>query len=200
MSPASLSVPDDLPAVDARIPGLAVRAALATVGILLTVLVYGSSGWVAVGVIFSLLSAWAPEYLLSWMLIVFLALGELGRPAGLTWQLLVLIAGVHLLHLLGMLALALPWRSWLQPRAFERPLLRFIAIEIPVQLLAVAALLLFAPNAHGQRPLTVAAFSVVGAVALAGLALLLLRRKAEDVRQREQPHRTETLTGASQIP
>lgn len=149
--------------------------------------VYGSSGWVAVGVIFSLLSAWAPEYLLSWMLIVFLALGELSRPAGLTWQLLVLIAGVHLLHLLGMLALALPWRSWLQPRVFERPLLRFIAIEIPVQLLAVAALLLFAPNADGHRPLTVGAFSVVGAVALAGLALLLLRRRADDARQPVAP-------------
>jgi hypothetical protein len=175
-----LSPPDDLPATDARIPGLTVRAALATVGILLTLVVYGGSGWVAVGVIFSLLSAWAPEYLLSWVVVVFLALGELSRPAGLSWQLLVLIAGVHLLHLLGMLALTLPWRSWLQPRLFERPLRRFIAIQIPAQLLAVATLLLFAPNAHGHRPLTVAEFTVIGAAALAGLTLLLLRRRADE--------------------
>jgi hypothetical protein len=178
MSLPELSPPDDLPAADARIPGLAVRAALATVGILLTLVVYGGSGWVAVGVIFSLICAWAPEFLLSWVVIVFLALGELSRPAGLSWQLLVLIAGVHLLHLLGMLALTLPWRSWIQPRAFTQPLRRFLTIQIPVQLLAVAALLLLAPNAHGHRPLTVAEFTVIGAAALGGLTLLLLRPRA----------------------
>jgi hypothetical protein len=172
--------PSDLPAADARVPAITVRAALATVGILLTLMVYGTSGWLVVGVSFSLLAAWAPEYLLSWVVIVFLALGELDRSAGLTWQLLVLIAGVHLLHLLGMLTLTLPWRSWLQPRIFARPLLRFIAIQIPVQLLAVAALLLLAPNAHGHRPLSIAAFTFLGAVALAALALLLLRRRADE--------------------
>jgi hypothetical protein len=176
---SELTPPTDPPAADARIPALVIRAALATVGILLTLVVYGTSHWLAVGVPFSLLAAWTPEYLLSWMVIVFLAVGELARPAGLTWQLLVLIAGVHLLHLLGMLALALPRRSYLQPRAFERPLLRFVAIQIPVQALAVVALLLLAPNAQGQRPLTVAAFQIVGAVALAALALLLLRRRAD---------------------
>jgi len=41
--------------------------------ILLSLVVYGSSGWLAVGIIFSLLAAWAPEYLLDWVLIVFLA-------------------------------------------------------------------------------------------------------------------------------
>jgi hypothetical protein len=126
------------------------------------------------------LASWAPEYLLSWMLIVFLALGELARPAGLTWQLLVLIAGVHLMHLLGMLTLTLPWRSWLQPRLFKRPLLRFISIQFPVQLLAVAALPLLAPSTHGHRPLNVAAFSILGAVALAALALLLLSHRGDD--------------------
>lgn len=180
MNLSELRPPSDLPAPDARIPALTVRAALATVGILLTLLVYGTSGWLTVGVLFSLLAAWAPEYLLSWAMIVFLALGELARSAGLTWQLLVLIAGVHLLHLLGMLTLALPWRSLLQPRVFTRPLLRFVVIQIPVQALAVVALLLLAPNAHGRRPVTVGAFSIVGAVALAGLALLLFRRRTDD--------------------
>jgi|SRR5579863_8972344 len=180
MTLPDLKPPDDLPAADARIPAIVVRAALAIVGILLTLMVYGTSGWLAVGVLFGLLAAWAPEYLLSWVLIVVLAVGQLGRPAGLTWQLLALIAGVHLLHLLGMLALALPWRSLLQPRVFERPLLRFLAIQIPVQVLAAVALLLLAPDAHGRRPLTVAAFTIVGAVALAILALLMLSRRVDD--------------------
>jgi hypothetical protein len=179
MNPRELVPPSDLPAADARVPGLVVRVALAILGSLLTLVVFGASGWLAVGVIFSLVAAWAPEYLLTWLVIVFLALGELGRPAGLSWQLLVLLAGVHLLHVLGTLALALPWKSWLEPRVFRRPLLRFVAIQIPVQLLAVVTLLLFAPNAHGHRPLTFAAFAIVGAAALAGLTLLLLRRRAD---------------------
>lgn len=180
MNLGDLVPPSDLPAPDARVPGVAVRLALAIVGILLTVVVYGSSGWLAVGIMFSLLAAWAPEYLLDWVLIVFLALGELSHPAALSWQLLVLLAGVHLLHALATLALGLPWRSWIAPSVFTRPLLRFLAIQIPVQLLAVVTLLLLAPNAHGHRPLTVAEFTLVGAAALAGLTLILLGRRADD--------------------
>jgi hypothetical protein len=179
MNLGELVPPRDLPAADARVPGVAVRLVLAIAGVLLTPVVYGSSGWLAVGIIFSLLAAWAPDYLLTWVLIVFLALGELGRPAALSWQLLVLLAGVHLLHVLATLALGLPWRSWIQPSVFTRPLLRFIEIQIPVQLLAVVTLLLLAPNGHGHRPLTVAEFSVVGASALAGLTVMLLGRGAD---------------------
>jgi hypothetical protein len=180
MNVRELVPPPDLPAADARVPGLAVRLVLAIIGMLLSLVVYGSGGWLAVGIMLSLLAAWAPEYLLVWLLIVFLALGELNRPAALSWQLLVLLAGVHLLHVLATLALGLPWRSWIQPSVFTRPLLRFLAIQILVQLLAVVTLLLLAPNAHGHRPLTVAEFTLVGAAALAGLALLLLRRRADD--------------------
>ena len=181
MNVRDLAPPQDLPAADARIPALAVRLTLAIVGTLLSLLVYGSSAWLAVGIIFSLLAAWAPEYLLGWAVIVFLALGELNRSAGLSWQLLVLIAGVHLLHVLATFTLGLPWRSWIQPRAFTQPLRRFLMIQIPVQLLAVATLLLLAPNAHGHRPLTVAEFTVIGAAALGALALLLLNRRVDDL-------------------
>ena len=176
MNLRELVPPDDLPAADARIPALLVRCVLAILGTLLSLVVYGSSGWLAVGIIFSLLAAWEPEFLLGWLVIVFLAIGELSRSAALSWQLLLLLAGVHLLHVLSALTLELPWRSWIQPSVFTRPLLRFIAIQVPVQLLAVVTLLLFAPNAHGHRPLTVAEFTIVGAAALAGLALLLARR------------------------
>jgi hypothetical protein len=180
MNLRELAPPPDLPAPDARLPAVAVRLALAIIGTLLSLIVYGTSAWLAVGIIFSVLAAWAPEYLLGWVVIVFLALGELNRPATLSWQLLVLIAGVHLLHVLATFTLGLPWRSWIQLRAFTQPLRRFLTIQIPVQLLAVATLLLFAPNAHGHRPLTVAEFSVIGAAALAGLTLLLLNGRTDD--------------------
>jgi hypothetical protein len=72
-----------------------------------------------------------------------------------------------------MLALELPWRSWVQPKLFVPPLRRFLVIQVPTQLLAILALLLLAPSPDGHRPLTIAGFGVVGALALAGLALLL---------------------------
>lgn len=177
MTRARLALPPDLPAAGARIPALAVRIALVLVGALLSLLVYGTSGWLALGVLLALFAAWQPEYLLAWLLIVFLAMGQLGHRATLSWQLLALLAGIHLLHLLASLALMLPWRAWVQPAALMLSLLRFIAIQIPVQLVAVAALLLLAPSAHGQRPLIGPAFTVIGAAALAALALLLLRRR-----------------------
>jgi hypothetical protein len=80
-----------------------------------------------------------------------------------------------------MLTLELPRRSWLQPGVFLAPLRRFVAIQVPVQALAVVALLALAPSPSGHRPLHAGAFAVVGAVALAGLALVLLRaRPSED--------------------
>ncbi len=180
MNVRELFPPDDLPATGARIPAVAVRCVLAILGALLTLLVYGTSGWLAVGIIFSLLAAWAPELLLAWLLIVFLAIGELSHSAALDWRLLLLLAGVHLLHLVSALTLGLPWRSWMQPSVFTRPLLRFLAIQIPVQPLAVVTLLLFSPSAHGHRPLTVSEFTILGAVALAGLALLLLGKGTDN--------------------
>lgn len=175
MNLRELGPPADLPA-EARLPAVAVRVALALVAALLTLMVYGYSGWLVVGVLFGLLAAWQPEYLLAWPLIVFWGIGELGREATLSWQLLVLLAGVQIFHLLAMQSLALPWGSWMQLSAFAGPLRRLVAIQLPVQLLAVGALLLLAPAAHGQRPLSLAAFTLVGAGALSGLALLLLRK------------------------
>jgi hypothetical protein len=177
MSLRELMPPADLPAADARIPGVAVRAVLALIGVALTLVVYGTSGWLAVGIILALLAAWAPEMLFAWLLIVFLVIGQLGRQATLSWQLLVLLAGLQLVHVLATLTLELPWRGWVQPAVFAVPLRRFIAIQVPSQLLAVVALLLLAPNAHGHRPLTLNGASVIGAAALAVLALLLLRGK-----------------------
>jgi hypothetical protein len=165
--------PADLPLTGARIPAVVVRAVFAIAGVLLSVVDYGLSGWLAVGVVLSVAAASSPQYLLGWVLILFLAAGRLAHHVSLSWQFLVILFGLHLLHVLAMLALVLPWRSWVQPRVFLAPLRRLLVIQVPTQLLAVIALLLLAPSADGHRPLTVAGLAVVGAVALAGLALLL---------------------------
>lgn len=164
----------DLPTAGAHVPGIAVRPALALAGSLLALLVFGSSGWTVVGILLAVSAAIAPRYLLGWVLILLLAVGELRHPASLRWQLLVLIAGLHLLHVLATFALELPWRSWVQPAVFRGPLLRLVAIQLPVQGVAVLALALLAPAHDGHRPLTAAVLAPIGAVALVALALVLL--------------------------
>jgi hypothetical protein len=175
MNLSDLIAPADRPAPEARIPAVVFRVALALVGALLSLVDYHLSGWLTLGILISLGAAVFPQQLVGWGLILFLAVGQLARHPGLSWQLLVLIAGLHLLHILAMFSFDLPVRSWIDPAICARPLLRFITIQVPTQALAVIALLALAPRADGHRPVTVAAFALIGAAALAGLALLLLR-------------------------
>jgi hypothetical protein len=168
-----VGLPPDLPDAKARIPVVAIRATFVIAGALLCLVVYGLSGWLVVGIVLIVAAVVAPRYLLGWGLIMFLAAGQLAHRAALSWRFMVLLAGLHLLHILAMWVLELPWRSWVQPGVFRAPLLRFIMTQIPIQLLAVLSLALLAPHSNGHRPLTVAGLAVVGAVALAGLALRL---------------------------
>jgi hypothetical protein len=180
MKLAGLTAPTDLPSAGARVPALAVRAIFLIAGLLLSMVDYGFTGWLAVGIVLSVAAAWSPRHLLAWGLVLYLAAGRLAHHASLSWQFLVILAGVHLLHVLGMLALELPSRSWVQPQLFLAPLRRFLVIQVPTQLLAILALLLLAPSPDGHRPLTIAGFGVVGALALAGLALLLSGPRRDD--------------------
>ena len=131
-------------------------------GLLLSLVDYGFTGWLAVGILLSVAAAWSPRLLLAWVLILYLAAGRLAHHASLSWQFLVVLAGVQLLQVLGMLAIELPWRSWVQPQVLVAPLRRFLVIQVPTQLLAILALLLLAPSPDGHRPLTIAGFGVVG--------------------------------------
>jgi hypothetical protein len=174
--------PAGLPDAGALIPAIAVRVVFVVAGVLLSLVDFGLTGWLAVGIVLSAATARSPRHLLGWVLILFLAAGRLAHHPSLSWRFLVLLAGVHLLHVLSLLVLELPWRSWVQPSVFLSPLLRFLMIQVPTQLLAVLALLLLAPRPDGHRPVTVAGFAVVGAAALAGLALLLSRRRLDEGR------------------
>ena len=62
----ALTRPADLPASDARLPGLALRAALLAVGIGLAVVEEGGSGLLVVAVALALAAALVPQYLLGW--------------------------------------------------------------------------------------------------------------------------------------
>jgi hypothetical protein len=174
--------PPEVPLARAPVPGLAVPAAFTILGVVLSLVDYGLTGWFGVGIVLSVAAAWLPQFLLGWVLILFLAAGRLAHHAALNWQFLVLLLGLHLLHVLALLALEMPWRSWAQPRVFVAPLRRFLVIQIPTQVFAALALLVLAPSSSGHRPLTVAGFAVVGALALAALALLLTGPHLDDPR------------------
>jgi hypothetical protein len=168
-----VGLPPDLPDARARIPGVAIRATFVIACALLSLDVYGLNGWLVVAIVLSVAAVLAPQYFLGWGIILFLAAGQLAHRAALSWRFMVLLAGLHVLHILAMWVLELPWRSWVQPGVFVAPLLRFIVIQIPIQLLAVLSLLLLAPHSNGRRPLTVTGFAIVGAFALVCLALRL---------------------------
>ena len=170
----------DLSRAGARIPCVVARVVFAIAGVLLTLVAYWPTGWLAVGIVLSVAVAWSPQHLLGWALILFLAASRLSHHPGLSWQFLVLLAGLHLLHLLAMQILELPWRGWAQLAVFIPPLRRFVAIQVPTQLLAVLALLLLAPSSDGHRRLVVAGSAAVGALALAGLALLLTAHRHDE--------------------
>jgi hypothetical protein len=183
MKRSRLAPPDDLPVADAWIPGYAVRVAFVITAVALVLVDFGLTGWLVPAFALIIAAAWSPQQLYGWALILFLAAGQLGHHADLSWRFLVLLAGLHLLYVLATLAPALPLRSWAQPAVFVTPLMRFIAIQVPTQILAVVALLLLAPGANGHRPLTVAAFAVIGVVGLTGLALLLLGSRLREDQQ-----------------
>ncbi|MDA8032565.1 MAG: hypothetical protein M0T71_00130 [Actinomycetota bacterium] len=177
----ALTRPADLAAGDARLPGLALRAVLLAVGIGLAIVEEGGSGLLVVAIALAIGAAWAPQYLLGWGLILCLGLSQLARHDVLGWRLLVLLAGLHLLHVLSLLVLELPWRSWIQPSVLAGPLVRFVAVQLPAQALAIPTLALLAPGGGGHRPVTMAAFAGVGIVALAGLTALLLLPPPADI-------------------
>jgi hypothetical protein len=182
MNFSRMASPSDLTDAGVLIPSVAVRVVFVIAGVLSSFVDFGLTGWLAVGIVLSAVAVWSPRHLLGWVLILFLAAGRLAHHPSLSWRFLMLLAGLHLLHVLSLLALELPQRSWVQPAMFVSPFLRFLIIQVPTQLLAVLALLLLAPGLNGRRPFTVAGFAVIGAVALAGLALLLFGRRPDERR------------------
>ena len=131
---------------------MAIRAVFALVGALMSLDVYGVNGWLVVGAVFAMAAAIAPQFLLGWGLIVFLAIGQLSHHAALSWRFLVLLAGLHLLHFIGMWTLELPWRARLQIAVFAHGLTRFLAIQVPIQLLAALYCRCSRPTRVGTGP------------------------------------------------
>jgi hypothetical protein len=146
----------------------------AVVGVPLCVIAYQQPALLAIGLALLVLMVVRQQALLSWVLVVFLAGSRLQEHhASLEWRFFALLFGLHLLDVLTRAARVAPLRGWVQLETLRRPLLRFLVSQLAVQPVSALALWLLAPDAHG-RPLTLAFFGVLGAIALVVVTLLLV--------------------------
>jgi hypothetical protein len=171
---ALFASPPDLPRLGARMPGFVIRIWLAVLGIGLCFICYQQPFWILVGILLTGVAVAIPGRLAAWALVLFLGASQLPQDSSpLDWQFLVLLAGLHLIHVLAAYTFVIPPLRWVQLLALRPALLRFVAIQVPVQAVAVVALLLLAPEPDGSRNVALPALGIVGAVALVVLAGLL---------------------------
>lgn len=163
-----------LPDVGARVPGVVARLLPAVVGVPLCVVAYQQPALLGIGLALLALMVVRQQPLPLWLFIVFVAGSRLQEHhASLGWRFFALLFGLHLVDVLTRAARVAPLRGWVQLAVLRRPLLRFLVIQLAVQPVSVFALWLLAPDANG-RPLTLAFFGVLGAVALVVVTLLLV--------------------------
>ena len=163
------------PDIGLWIPGAVLRAACGVVGVLLCLDRLPQGFWLVVGLALTGVAVAAPQWLTAWVLVVLLGATQvLQDPSPQDGHFFLLLAGLHLLHVLGAQALALPWRGRVQLAVLRRPLLRFVAVQVPVQAVAAAALAILAPHSDGGAGILLPAVGVAGAAALVVVTVLLV--------------------------
>jgi hypothetical protein len=161
------------------VPALTIRAAFVLLSIDLSTTLFSYGLWITLGIMLTAIAVGAPRLLAPWVLILFYGGSLLWRaPSATDWRFFVLLAGLHLMHVLASQMLVLPWRSRVQLRVAGAVLLRFAIIQVPCQVVSWAALTLFAP-----RGLVSISFPVVGVIGIAGLLTLVLVLVAPMVRR-----------------
>ncbi len=164
---ARTSVPDIGPSM----PTATLHFLFFAAGAGLCLLVLDSPLWLAIGLLLAIVGSLVPNRVPTWWLMLLLGLSQLGREPSVTdVAYYVLLAGVHLLHVLGSLTRLLPWDGRVQVRAVAPSLRRFVFVQAAVQPAAVGALFVFG-GGHG----TVAWLSIVAAAVLVVVVAVLAR-------------------------
>jgi len=171
-----------VPAIGQWVPTATVHLAFLVVAAALCLLVLSSPFWRAVGLLLAVVVTVFPNWVPRWWLLLLLGLSQYWREPSVTDLVFyLLLAGVHLLHVLGGLARLLPWHGRMQVVAFVRPLQRFAVVQAVAQSVAVGALLAFS-GGRGTIPglsiLAAAMLGVVAAVLNRGLRQAELRAEA----------------------
>ena len=160
-----------VPAIGPWVPTAATHLAFLAVAAGLCLLALNGPLWIFIGLLLAFAGTFLPNLVPRWWVIIVLGLSQLSRePSGTDLVFYLLLAGLHLLHVLGNLAQHMPWHGRMQIVALVRPLQRFVIVQTVVQGVAVGALLAFA----GSRG-TVPGLSIVAAAVLSVVAAVLVR-------------------------
>jgi hypothetical protein len=125
----------------------------------------------------AVLAAVIPGSLASWGTALIVALTQLARaPDAADWHPYATLAIVHLLHVLGAIAIVVEPVGSMQLRIFARPLLRWAIIQVPAQAV-LAVVLMLSSEGSLRSPWLPGVFAVVAAAAVAAVVVLLLRRR-----------------------
>ncbi len=164
------------PAIGRWVPTATVHLASLAVAAGLSLLVFPSPFWRGIGLLLAVAGTLVPNVVSRWWLPLLLGVSQYWRtPSATDGVFYLLLAGVHLLHVLGSLARLLPWQGRMQVAAFVRPLQRYVLVQVVGQAVAVGALLTFG----GGRG-TVPGLSILAAAMLGVVAAVLARGLGQD--------------------
>ena len=164
--------PASVPAIGPWVPTATLHVMFFAVAAGMCLLVLAPGFWLGVALILSAAVTLVPNWVPRWWLLLVLALSQFWREPSVTdLAFYLLLAGVHLLHVLGGLARLLPWMGRMQVSALVRPLQRFVLVQAAAQGTAACALLVF-----GGGPGTVGGLSILAAAVLGVVTAMLARR------------------------
>ena len=176
-----------VPELGLRVPGFTPRAVFALLSIALCVIELRVGFVFVVALVLAAVTMVLPRLLTAWAFLLLLAGNQAVQdPSTHEWKLFVLLAGLHLVHVIASQLLVLPARGWIQLRVFGKPLKRFLVIQVAAQLTAALVLLVLLPRTASLH-LSLPALGIVGAGALVVLAIVLIaplvREKSRQVRR-----------------
>ncbi|GGO61050.1 hypothetical protein GCM10010910_07940 [Microbacterium nanhaiense] len=152
------------------VSGVVLRAAAVAVAAGAAAALQPAPFWQVTLVLVAVAGAVLPRSGMAWVALLVLPVALLAGEVS-PWRTAVAIAAVHALHVLASLALAIPARSRVALAALRPTAARWLGVQLVSQLVAAAVLVM--PRAVGAG---IAWAAPVGALAVALLAIILLRR------------------------
>lgn len=160
------------------IPSATVHIGVGAVAVLLSMATVTVPFWLIVALALAVAAAAAPRLHMAWALMVLLAFAQLSHPPLLTdWRPYVLMAGLHLLHVLASMSLAVPLRGRIALSVLGRTLRRYLVIQLLAQGLLIIVLALLTPA--GVHAVWLAPVGAAALVACAATLVLPIVRDRE---------------------
>jgi len=163
---------DDTLRIGPAIPGAVLPLLLILIAVTAGLALQTPIGWVVAAGIAAALSGFARMAAGPWLAAAVLVVMLLAAEPTL-WHTAAVILAVHLLHVLGSLALAVPLRSRIALRALRPTTIRFLLVELVAQAVGAGATLL--PVIGGLPIAGLAAAAAVLVLALVGVRMLAQR-------------------------